>query len=65
MSGKILVLAVLAIFGLSALAEGPMDSGSFVRPCVRASVHPSVTRYLEIRASEFSETWYKVASWRD
>ena len=26
---------VVLLFGLSALAEGPMDSRSFVRPCVR------------------------------
>ena len=45
------------LFGLSALAEGPMDS----RSCVRSSA----TRYLEIRASDFSETLPKVASWRD
>ena len=50
-----------ALVGLSVLAEGPMDSRSFVRACVRLSV----TRYLEIRASDFSETWHKVASWRD
>ena len=49
------------IIGLSALAEGPMDS----RLCVRPSVRPGATRYLEIRASDFSETWHKVASWRD
>ena len=30
----------------------------FVCPCVR----PSVTLYLEIRASDFFENWYKVAS---
>ena len=47
--------------GLSALAEGPMDARSFVRASVRASV----TRYLEIRESDFSETWHKVASWRN
>ena len=47
---KNLVLAVLALFGLSALAEGPMDS----RSCVRASVCPCATRYLEIGASDFS-----------
>ena len=51
----------LMVVGLSALAEGPMDSRSFVRLCVRASV----TRYLEIRAPDFSETWHKVASWQD
>ena len=49
------------VFGLSALAEGPMDS----RSCVRASVRSFVTRYLEIRTSDFFETWHKVASWRD
>ena len=43
-----------SFIGLSALAEGPMDSRSFVRS--------SVTRYPEIRASDFSETWHKVAS---
>ena len=50
----------LYFFGLSALAEGPMDSRSFVR----AFVGPCVARYLEIPASDFSETWHKVASWR-
>ena len=44
------------IIGLSALAEGPMDSRLRVRACV--------TRYLEICASDFSEIWHKVASWR-
>ena len=33
---------------------------ALVRPCVR----PCLTRYLEVRASDFSETWHKVASWR-
>ena len=58
-------LAVLKVFGLLALAEGPMDSRSCVRASVRVSVRVSVTRYLEIRISDFSETWHKVASWRD
>ena len=48
------------IFGLLALAKGPMDS----RSCVRPSVRPCAMRYLEIRASDFSETWHKLASWR-
>ena len=53
------------IFGLSALAEGPMDSRSCVRAFVRSFVCSSAARYLEIRASDFSETLPKVASWRD
>ena len=31
-------LSYLSLFGLSALAEGPMDSRSSVRACVRSSV---------------------------
>ena len=65
MPRKCYVDVCLAVFGLSALAEGPMDSRSCVRAYVRACVRLCVTRYLEIRASDFSETWHKVASWRD
>ena len=35
------------------------------RVCVRVCVRVSVTAYLEIRASDFSETLHEVASWRD
>ena len=52
------------VFGLSALA---VEAYGFTLVCssVRPSVRSSVTRYLEIRASDFSETLPKVASWRD
>ena len=53
-------LAFLLIFGLSALA---VEAYGFT--LVRPSVRPCATRYLEIRASDFSETLPKVASWRD
>ena len=47
-----------ALVGLSALAEGPMDS----RSCVRASVRSFATRYLEIRASDFDDFLHKATS---
>ena len=48
-------------FGISRRTYG----FALVRPGVRACVRACVTRYLEIRTSDFSETWHKVASWRD
>ena len=48
--------------GLSALAEGPMDSRSFVRPSVCASDRGCVTPYLEIRASDFDDFLHKATS---
>ena len=49
--------------GLSALA---VEAYGFTLVCssVHPSVRPSATRYQEIRASDFSETWHKVAYWR-
>ena len=44
----------MEVIGLSALAEGPMDLRSSVRPCV--------TRYLEIRASDFDDFLHKATS---
>ena len=38
-----------SIFGLSALAEGPMDSRSFVRPCVRPCVRDAISGDPRIR----------------
>ena len=48
----------LLIFGLSALAEGPMDS----RSSVRSSVRSFVTPYLEDRASDFDDFLHKATS---
>ena len=50
----------IALFGLSALAEGPMDSRSFVRPSVRPFVRH--TPYLEKRASDFDDFLHKATS---
>ena len=44
-------IAPFSFIGLSALAEGPMDS----RSCVRSFVRSFATRYLEIRASDFDD----------
>ena len=42
-------LQTFIIFGLSALAEGPMDSRSFVRASVRASVRNAISGAPRIR----------------
>ena len=48
--------------GLSASAERPVDSRLSVRACVRACVRPSVTAYLENRASDFYDFLHKATS---